>query len=348
MTYDDELLRRGQEMEAAENLDGAEAGYRQADECGSALGALLLGLLLKRRGNVAGAVEAFRRSETRGHPEARSSLGNLLADSRDFDGARAAYERSIAAGSTAAVLNLGLMLAETGAADEALHFEGARAAFLRGRDLGHPKASQVLEMLDAQLAAAVPPDTGADLVRKYAAACQQVLASVNACLEVANRAVGARDVAGQRPQHPISIETFTRQADAAEAEFVPVYRAFGEVCSVARETAARLLASQPEPIFAEMLLASSLPENVLGNVATAKSILAATFGPSPAAFIHGIREANDLMRLDSPDANDDPNAGNIYRPARITERACPWCAETIKVAAIVCRYCGRDVQAEPA
>ena len=26
-----------------------------------------------------------------------------------------------------------------------------------------------------------------------------------------------------------------------------------------------------------------------------------------------------------------------------TERACPWCAELIKPAAIVCRYCGRDV-----
>jgi hypothetical protein len=24
-------------------------------------------------------------------------------------------------------------------------------------------------------------------------------------------------------------------------------------------------------------------------------------------------------------------------------RSCPWCAETIKAAAIVCRYCGRDI-----
>jgi hypothetical protein len=27
-----------------------------------------------------------------------------------------------------------------------------------------------------------------------------------------------------------------------------------------------------------------------------------------------------------------------------SERACPWCAEAIKSAAIVCRFCGRDVE----
>jgi len=27
-----------------------------------------------------------------------------------------------------------------------------------------------------------------------------------------------------------------------------------------------------------------------------------------------------------------------------TRRPCPWCAEAIKPAAVVCRYCGRDVQ----
>jgi hypothetical protein len=33
----------------------------------------------------------------------------------------------------------------------------------------------------------------------------------------------------------------------------------------------------------------------------------------------------------------------IETPSRSTERACPFCAETIKVAAKICRFCQRDV-----
>lgn len=35
----------------------------------------------------------------------------------------------------------------------------------------------------------------------------------------------------------------------------------------------------------------------------------------------------------------------IYLPKKIEERVCPHCAETIKAAADVCRFCGRDVAA---
>ena len=41
--------------------------------------------------------------------------------------------------------------------------------------------------------------------------------------------------------------------------------------------------------------------------------------------------------------------GNIYRPlaaAQSDERTCPWCAETIKAAAVICRFCGRDVDTQ--
>ena len=35
-------------------------------------------------------------------------------------------------------------------------------------------------------------------------------------------------------------------------------------------------------------------------------------------------------------------------PAMPRERTCPWCAETIKAEAIICRFCQRDVQPLPA
>src|SRR3954452_18938976 len=65
----------------------------------------------------------------------------------------------------------------------------------------------------------------------YVASCREALAAGNACLEVANRAVGARNTAAQRPQHEISIRNFTKMAEQAEEEFIPLYRSFVEACA---------------------------------------------------------------------------------------------------------------------
>jgi tetratricopeptide (TPR) repeat protein len=414
----EELLRRGHECQAAGDLEGAEGAYRAADELHDAEGAILLGVLLKRRGNLANAADAFQRAEARGHPEAASSLGNLLWDSGDVVGAKAAYERSVAAGSAGAVLNLGLLLAQEGAADEALPYlrsaeekglpeaswavgkiledrddlrgaeaayrrsaeagnadaayglgmvlikladvEGGRAAFQRAHDLGHEGAGEVLEALDQQAGAA--PDAsmnqdanGSDATagpametafkwaQLYVAACKAVLTAANACLEVANKAVGARNMAAQRPQHEISIQTFTRMAEGKEREFAPLYRAFADACSSARDTAASFLAAQTghDP---EIVLMLNIEEDVLNDVATVKAILRSNYGFTPASFIEGVQESNALMQ------NPFPEGGNIYTaPPSVQpeERTCPWCAETIKAAAVICRFCGRDVQSPP-
>lgn len=172
----------------------------------------------------------------------------------------------------------------------------------------------------------------------YATSCREALAATNACLDVANTAVGARNVANQRPQAEASIQVFTRKAEQAEHEFIPLYRAFVEACSNARDAAKSLLSAGAED-DAEIVLALNVQADELDDVATAKAILLANFGSTPAGFVEGIEEVNAILK------DPFPEPGNIYAPPPPTERKCPWCAETIKVEAVICRFCGRDVEA---
>ncbi len=206
-----------------------------------------------------------------------------------------------------------------------------------------PSSSQQVSS-DAADGAWQTADTWAQV---YVAACGDVLTTANACLEVANTAVGARRQIAEHqndglPGTPIAIRNFTNYAEKAEQEFTPLYRAFAEACTTARDRAASFLAAETEP-NPETVLMLNLGEDVLGNLATAKAILRASYGPTPSAFIQGVQESNELM----PNIADD---GNIYTPpatAQSDERTCPWCAETIKAAAVICRFCNRDVQVQP-
>lgn len=190
-------------------------------------------------------------------------------------------------------------------------------------------------------------ETAVKWAQLYSAACREVSNAANACLEVANRAVGARRKIAEHqndglPGTPIAIRNFTKYAEDAEQEFAPLHRAFAEACANARDTAASFLSAQTihDP---ETILFLNVPEDAADNVAVVKEILRANYGHTPEGFIQGVQETNE--RLESP-----PESGNIYTPpppAQSDERTCPWCAETIKAAAVICRFCNRDVQVQP-
>jgi tetratricopeptide (TPR) repeat protein len=319
------------------DIEGAKAAYERSIAAGSTDAVLNLGLMLAEQGAVDEALVHLRVAEENGEAVASWAIGKLLEDRGDLQGAVPAYRRGADGGNAQAAYGLGMVLEKLG------DHEGARAAFQRAHDLGHEGASKILETMDIEVTAHVSAETAARWAQLYVAACGEVLAAANACLEVTNDAVGARNMAAKRPQHEISIDTFTKRAEQAEREFVPLYGSFEAACGSARDAAAQLLGAQSDPILSEVLLASTVEEQVLDNVATVKGLLGATFGPSPAAFLQGIEQANGLMQ-------NPPDEGNIYRPpvaAQSDERTCPWCAETIKAAAVICRFCNRDVQVQP-
>jgi hypothetical protein len=185
-----------------------------------------------------------------------------------------------------------------------------------------------------------------DDARLYGAACVKVVDMTNATLEVANMAMGARNMAAKRPQHEISVQSFIDAAERHERDFPPRYKAFIEACTVAREVAERFRAGAVtgDP---ELVLLIAVDDETYGQTSVAAHILRTTFGPTPSAFLGGLETLNAAIQADIFSYGEDGFVGHVYSPpvvAAAEERACPWCAETIKTAAIVCRFCGRDIQ----
>jgi hypothetical protein len=198
----------------------------------------------------------------------------------------------------------------------------------------------------AQATAAI--ETADKWAQVYAGACEEVLAATTACLQPANRANGARNKIREHqndglPGTPIAIRNFTRMADEAEQEFLPQYRVFAEACARAQAAAADFIAAAGSQQIAEASRPTCIDDETHDRVATVKAILRSSHGPSPEAFIASVEETNLLIQSGFDD-------GNIYTPpasAQTDERTCPWCAETIKAAAVICRFCGRDLQVQP-
>jgi len=91
-----------------------------------------------------------------------------------------------------------------------------------------------------------------------------------------------------------------------------------------------------------LILLAALDDDTYGQAGVAMHILSVSFGPTPSAFLQGLEVANAAIQGDIFAYGEDGFLGHVYCPPP-PERVCPWCAETTKAAAVVCRFCGRDV-----
>ena len=336
------------------DLDGSIAANRRADELGDADGAYNLGILHKQRGDRAGAEAAFSRADQRGHTGGTVAFGKLLRDRGDYEGAERALRRAEERGDPDGAFELGAL------AYDRQDIVGAVAAFERAASLGKDRAAELAGSLRAHFSLPTQPSAtniidenpNADVesavkqAHLYAAACQDVVNATNAVIETANNAVGARNMADNLSQHEISRKNFQTVAEQLEQEFVSPYKAFLSACATARDAAAkfRSAAVSHDP---ELILLTALDDNIYGQVGVATQILRTSFGTTPSAFIEGVKAANAAVQADIFAYGEDGFLGRVYSPppqVEAAERACPWCAETIKAAARICRFCGRDVE----
>lgn len=152
-------------------------------------------------------------------------------------------------------------------------------------------------------------EIAANAARSYAVACAEVVRSVNAAAQCANRAVQARERTQQG--HEISRENFRKEAQRYESEFVPLCKTFLEACRAARQSAADFR-NGPSAIDVELVLLTATNEEAYGHTSVAIHILKTTFGTTPAEFIQGLVTANNAIDRDIFGWGEEGFTGNVY------------------------------------
>jgi TPR repeat protein len=117
-------------LERDQDLEGAEAAYRRADELGHPEAAFYLGGMLAEGGDFESAHAQYQRADELGHGAGAFNLGVLLEHQNDWAAAEAAYRRATERGRALAAFNLGVLLESSGDLD------GAETAFRRAQQRG--------------------------------------------------------------------------------------------------------------------------------------------------------------------------------------------------------------------
>lgn len=158
----------------------------------------------------------------------------------------------------------------------------------------------------------------ANLAREYASACADVVRSINAVVEIANRADGARTLSQQG--HEISRQHFRRMLEEQEAEFVPAYKSFIATCNRARSAAANLR-NAPSSTDPELVLLVAVDDHLYSQTGVAVHLLRTTFGTTTTTFLATLESANEAIKGDIFHYGEDGFLGHIYSPPNVRESA---------------------------
>jgi hypothetical protein len=161
-------------------------------------------------------------------------------------------------------------------------------------------------------------DWNAHLAQEYSAACAAVIEIAQAALTVANDAGAAWNMANMRPQHEISIDSFTHFARGKENEFAPLYQAFQRAVAAARDAGNKLSAQFADPSDAETCLIVSIGLDAYSAVGAAIEYLRVSFPPTALGFREMIPRVNEAVQT-TPGFGEPGFGGIIYSDASTSE-----------------------------
>lgn len=198
--------------------------------------------------------------------------------------------------------------------------------------------------------------------KRYAASCRVLVDAVDAATRSAELAIASRHAANsaqnllQREQRP-AIRLFAESmlpghlADAVrdEAAFVDLVKRFMAACEDVR-TEANLLRDVAIGLDedVELVLLRNTESDSYRLTIGAIHILSSSFPTTPSGFVEAHNDVALAVQGDIFNWGESGFIGRVHSPPppQIIDRPCPWCAELIKAAAIICRFCNREVGAE--
>lgn len=152
------------------------------------------------------------------------------------------------------------------------------------------------------------------LITDLVSVCGDTMDALQSALEVANHVVGARRMAGARPQHDISIQTFADMAERKEQEWRPLMMAARDLHTRARRISqelADILSPEFDGLDPDMYVFSKVPAETNMLAAAVEFLRIDLSSLSAEAFVERVGQANNRVTT-SPGYGEPGYEGLLY------------------------------------